>query len=196
MLILVGALGIGGFPFVVLLPIFADRIFQRGASGLGWLMTAIGCGALLGALFLAGRKGLKGISRVISLCSIGFSISLMLFGLSPHFQLSLLFLCCVGFFMMITVASINTAIQSMIPDSLRGRVMSLFTTMLIGTAPVGSLIAGAVAKYVEAPWTIFMLALVCLTAGFWFYRSVPEIIVEARRLVAEQAVAHDLPVTS
>src|SRR5262249_54342421 len=134
MLQLLGALGTGGFPFVVLLPIFADRIFQRGASGLGWLMTAMGCGALLGPFFLAGRKGLRGLSRLIALSSIGFSASLMIFSLSKNFWLSFALLCCAGFFMMVTVASTNTAIQSMIPDALRGRVMSLFTTMLIGTA--------------------------------------------------------------
>ena len=183
MLLLLGALGMAGFPFAVLLPVFADRIFHRGASGLGWLMAAVGIGALMGALFLAGRKGLHGISRVMSICAAGFSLSLILFAFCPNFWLSFCLLCLVGLFMMITVASVNTVIQSLIPDALRGRVMSLFTTMLIGTAPVGSLAAGGLAKYAGVQYTTLLMGAICLFAAAWFYRRVPFIVVEARRLL-------------
>lgn len=178
----VGMLGLAGFPLIVLLPIFADQIFHRGASGLGILTTAIGVGALCGALFLAGRRGLKGIGKIISISAFGFSCSLILFGLSPYFWLSFALLCATGVFMMSSTASINTAIQSMIPDVLRGRVMSLFTTMLIGTAPIGALIAGTLAKYIGAPMTVVCMAFTCLLVAFWFYRSLPNITTEARRL--------------
>lgn len=177
-----GLLGVGGFPFIVLLPLFADQIFRRGASGLGILTTATGIGALCGALFLAGRRGLRGIGKIIAISAFGFAISLILFGLSFSFWLSFAMLCLTGIFMMTSVASINTAIQSMIPDVLRGRVMSLFTTMLIGTAPIGSLLAGAIAKYAGAQITVVCMAFVCLLAAFWFYRSLPNITTEARRL--------------
>ena len=179
---LVGLLGVAGFSFVVLLPIFADRIFSRGAPGLAWLMTALGCGALIGALFLAGRKGLKGISRVIAISSFGFSISMMSVGISNNFWLTLILLLTTGAFMMTSVASINTAIQSIIPDELRGRVMSFFTTMLIGTAPIGSLIAGTAAKYFGVRVTVFAFSWICVAAAIWFYRSLPAIVPEARRL--------------
>jgi MFS family permease len=178
----VGMLGLAGFPLIVLLPIFADQIFRRGASGLGILTTAIGIGALCGAVFLAGRRGLKGIGKIISISAFGFSCSLILFGLSPYFWLSFALLCATGAFMMSSTASINTAIQSMIPDALRGRVMSLFTTMLIGTAPIGALIAGTLAKYIGAPITVVCMASTCLLVAFWFYRSLPHITTEARRL--------------
>ncbi len=177
-----GLLGVGGFPFIVLLPLFADQIFRRGASGLGILTTATGIGALCGALFLAGRKGLHGIGKIIAISAFGFSISLILFGLSPFFWLSFALLCLTGIFMITAVASINTAIQSMIPDVLRGRVMSLFTTMLIGTVPIGSLLAGTIAKYAGAQITVVCMAFVCLLAAFWFYHSLPNITTEARRL--------------
>jgi MFS family permease len=194
---LVGALGAGGFPFVVLLPIFADRIFGRGATGLGWLTAATGTGALVGALFLAGRKGLEGIGKIISISAFGFSVLLILFGLTEFFWISFLILCGVGFCMMTVVASVNTSIQSIIPDSLRGRVMSLFTTMLIGTAPIGSLIAGAVAKYIGVQYTVVILGLVCLAAAIWFYRSLPDIKTEARRLyLLQNPVLVDQPVAN
>lgn len=182
MLQLVGVLGIAGFSFSVLLPIFADRIFARGAAGLGWLMTAVGCGALCGALFLAGRKGISGLGRLIQFSAYGFSGSLILFSLSTNFWLSFILLIAVGIFMMTTIASINTTIQSIIPDELRGRVMSLFTTMLIGTAPIGSLICGSAARLFGAQITVFGSAVICLTASIWFQRSMPRIASEARRL--------------
>jgi MFS family permease len=177
-----GFFGVAGFPAIVLLPLFADGIFLRGASGLGILSTAIGIGALLGALFLAGRKGIKGIGRIISISTVGFSTALLFFGISSWFWMSFILLCFLGTFMMTSVASINTAIQSMIPDYLRGRVMSLFTTMLIGTAPIGSLAAGTIAKYFGPRITVVTMALACFSAAFWFYRSLPGIVSEARRL--------------
>jgi MFS family permease len=187
LLLLVGCFGIAGFPFVILLPIFADTIFHRGASGLGWLTAATGIGALMGAVFLAGRGGIKGISKVISFSAFGFSAALGAFGLSTHFWLAFISLCVAGIFMMTTVASINTAIQSMIPDALRGRIMSLFTTMLIGTAPIGSLIAGAVARQFGAQATVIGMAIICLCAAFWFYRARPAIVAEARRIYQSAA---------
>jgi MFS family permease len=194
---LVGALGAGGFPSIVLLPIFADGIFHRGAAGLGWLTAATGAGALFGALFLAGRKGLHGIGKIISFSAFGFSLLLILIGFSKFFWITFLLLCGLGFCMMTVVASINTSIQSMIPDSLRGRVMSLFTTMLIGTAPLGSLIAGAIAKYIGVRYTVMILGMVCLSVAVWFYRSLPEIKTEARRLyLLQNPVLVDQPISN
>jgi len=187
MLLLLGGFGIAGFSFSVLLPVFADQVFQRGAPGLGWLMTAVGMGALAGALFLAGRKGITGISKVILTGAFGYSISLILFSLTTHFWIAFILLCFVGFFMMTFVASSNTAIQSIIPDSFRGRVMSFFTTMLIGTAPIGSLVIGWLAKLVGPQTAVFVSALVCVAAAFWFSRRLPAIRVEARRLYELQA---------
>jgi len=182
LLTLLGSLGFAGYPFVVLLPIFADRIFNRGASGLGLLMTATGAGALAGALYLASRASIRGISRLISVCAFGFSICLLLFGASAHFWTSLAVLFCLGIFMMITTASTNTAIQSIIPDALRGRVMSFFTTMLIGTAPVGSLAAGALARYAGVRPTVLAMSFLCIAAALWFHRSLPIIRAETRQL--------------
>jgi MFS family permease len=178
----VGFFGIAGFPFIVLLPIFADRIFLRGAAGLGILSAGVGIGALVGAVFLSGRKGIRGIGRIISVSTFGFSSALILFGFSTSFWLSFVLLALTGTFMMTSVASINTAIQSIIPDFLRGRVMSLFTTMLIGTAPLGSLFAGTIAKYFGARTTVITMSIACFAAAFWFYRSLPGIVREARRL--------------
>jgi MFS family permease len=175
MLLLLGCFGIAGFPFSVLLPVFADQIFQRGASGLGWLMTAVGLGALSGALFLVSRRGMTGITTRIVRGAFGFSVLLMLFSLATYFWLAFALLCMAGFCMMVMVASTNTAIQSSISDSFRGRVMSFFTTMLIGTAPIGSLIAGWVAKGIGPQTTVFLFATICLASSYWFHKHRPHI---------------------
>ena len=185
LLLLMGSFGITGFSFAVLLPAFADQIFLRGATGLGWLMTALGLGALCGALFLAGRKGITGISTLISTGAFGFAASLMLFSFLTIFWLAFAVLALAGFFMMMMVASTNTAIQWLIADSFRGRVMSFFTTMLIGTAPIGSLTAGYAAKFLGPQTMVFVSGLICLTAAYWFYRSLPELRSEGRKLLLQ-----------
>jgi MFS family permease len=183
---LIAGLSILGFPFTVLLPVFADRVFERGADGYGLLMTAAGIGALGGALFLAVRKGVRGIGRIISKSALGFSLALVFFSYSPYFWLAFALLIAVGFFMMLTIASVNTTIQSIVPDELRGRVMSFFTTSLIGLAPIGGFVAGGVAKYWGVQNTILTSSLLCLAGAYWFYRSLPSIRSETRRLLLLQ----------
>jgi len=186
MLQLLGAFGIAGFSFSVLMPAFADRIFGRGAAGLGWLMASVGFGAFCGAIFLAGRKGLKGISKMISTGAFGFSICLITFSFITQFWLALFVLCLAGFFMMTMVASTNTAIQSIISDAFRGRVMSFFTMTIIGMAPIGSFVSGYIANWLGPQRTVFGMALFCLSAAYWFYRTLPSIIPDTRKMYASQ----------
>jgi MFS family permease len=169
MLQLLGAFGIFGFSFYVLMPVFADQIFRRGAAGLGWLMGGIGLGALGGALLLAGRKGIAGINKLIVMGAFGFSICLTIFSFLTNFWVAFSFLTLTGFFMMTMVASTNTAIQTMISDAYRGRVMSFFTMTIIGLAPIGSLICGYVAKWIGPQLTVFGSGLFCIGAAYWFY---------------------------
>ena len=133
-MILLGLVSVTGMPYVVLMPIFADKILHKGgqefasligshdlgAVRLGILMGAAGVGALLGALTLAVRSGVKGLGRWISVCCAGFGVSLMLFSFSKSFWLSVLLLLPVGYFIMLQMASSNTLIQVMVPDALRG----------------------------------------------------------------------------
>ena len=186
MLQLLGAFGIFGYSFSVLMPVFADQIFGRGAAGLGWLMAATGLGALCGAVMLAGRKGIKGISKLIMFGSFGFSVCLIVFSFLTHFWVAFGFLILTGFFMMTMVASTNTAIQSIISDEYRGRVMSFFTMTIIGLAPIGSLICGYVAKWLGPQITVFGSGVFCLGAAYWFYRTLPSIKSEARQLLTTQ----------
>ena len=146
LLMLLGVVSFTGMPYAVLMPIFADRILHGGARALGWLMGSTGIGALAGALMLASRRDLKGLGRWVAFAALGFGAGLVAFSLSRIFWLSAAILALCGFAMMIQMGSSNTLIQSMSPDRLRGRVMSVYSMMFMGMAPFGALLAGAVAE--------------------------------------------------
>ena len=189
LLTLLGVVSLTGMPFAVLMPIFADRILHGGATALGWLMGASGVGALAGALLLASRKSLKGLGLWVAVSAVGFGLGLSLFALSRTFWLSAALLVPVGFAMMIEMGSSNTLIQSMVPDRLRGRVMSVYSMMFMGMAPVGSLLAGAAANRIGAPWTVAAGGLICMAAAGVFSIWLPRIRVGARRLIVAQQMA-------
>ena len=192
-LLLLGLVSFVGMPYAVLMPVFADKILHGGARGLGILMCSTGVGALLGAASLAARVGLRGLGRLIGICSAGFGVSLVLFSFSKIFWLSMLLLVPVGFFMMVQMASSNTLIQSMVPDHLRGRVLSVYMMMFMGMAPFGALFAGAVAHRIGAPWTVASGGLACIVGGAFFWMNLPAFRREARELVMAQGMMAGTP---
>jgi len=188
LLILIAVVSFMALPYNVLMPIFAGSILGRGAAGLGWLMGMVGLGAMGGAIAIAMRRELRGLGNVAGYCAMGLGLFLMLFSFSRWYWLSLLLLIPAGFTMMMHFTSINTLIQAMVPDQLRGRVMSLYSMMFLGMAPLGSLLAGYVAKYIGAPPTVAIGGLASLTAGFFFIRRWPAMRASARELVAAQGM--------
>ncbi len=193
LLLLLGLVSLVGMPYSVLMPIFADRILHGGARGLGILMGATGVGALAGALTLALKNGLKGISRIISYCALGFGTSLILFSFSRFFWLSALLLLPVGFCMMVQMASSNTLLQSMSPDRLRGRVLAVYSMMFMGMAPFGALFAGALAERMGAPLTVAIGGVACIAGGIFFARHLPEFRQAARKMVLAQQMVGGEP---
>ncbi len=193
LLILLGVVSLVGMPYTVLMPVFADRILHGGARGLGILMGATGVGALLGALTLALRSGVKGLGRLIAFCCAGFGVSLFFFAFSRVFWLSMLLLLPVGYFMMLQMACSNTLIQTMVPDSLRGRVMALYSMMFMGMAPFGAFFGGALADKLGAPVTVATGAVASIMGAGWFWTQLPNFRIEARKLIIAQAVAGGEP---
>lgn len=189
LLSLLGVVSLTGMPYAVLMPIFADRILHGGAAALGWLMGASGIGALAGALLLASRKDLKGLGLWVAVSAVGFGAGLVAFAFSRIFWLSAVILVPVGFAMMIEMGSSNTLIQSMVPDRLRGRVMSVYSMMFMGMAPIGSLLAGAAADGLGAPWTVAAGGFICMAAAGVFSIWLPRIRGHARRLIVAQQMA-------
>jgi MFS family permease len=193
LLLLLGLVSLVAMPYTVLMPVFADRILHGGARALGTLMGATGVGALLGALTLASRSGVRGLGRWVAISCAGFGISLILFAYSRVFWLSEVLLLPVGFCMMLEMSSSNTLIQAMVPDHLRGRVMAVYSMMLMGMAPLGALLAGAVADRMGAPFAVATGGVACLIGAAWFGRTLPRIRVEARRLIVAQATGGSDP---
>ncbi|MCX5789019.1 MAG: MFS transporter [Elusimicrobia bacterium] len=182
-LLLLGMASLVGMPYMVLMPIFADRILHGGARGLGLLMSSTGVGALLGALSLALRSGTRGLMRVVAAHSAAFGVSLILFSASRHFWLSAALLLPVGFTLMVQMAASNTLIQSMVPDHLRGRVMAVYSMMFMGMAPFGSLYAGAFAHWAGAPSTVALGGVVCIAGASMFAARLTTLHPEVRRLI-------------
>jgi len=189
LLLLLGLVSLVGMPYAVLMPIFADRILHRGANGLGILMGATGVGALFGALSLAFKRGLKGLGNWVLLSSAGFGATLILFGISKTFWLSVALLLPVGYCMMVQMASSNTLIQSMVADRLRGRVMSVYSMMFMGMAPIGALGAGVAAQHLGAPLTLAIGGMACIMGSVAFGMRLPVMRMEARRLILAQGLA-------
>ena len=193
-LMLLGVVSLTGMPYTVLMPIFADRILHGGPRALGWLMGCAGVGAVAGALRLASRTELKGLNRWLPVASFAFGATLIGFAWSRVFWLSACILVLVGFSMMIEMASSNTLIQSMVPDELRGRVMSVYSMVFMGMAPFGALLAGVVADRIGAPWTVTGSGLICMTAALVYWTQLSRIRGPARQLIAAQRVAAADPV--
>ena len=188
-LLLLGVISLVAMPYAVLMPIFADHILHGGARGLGILMGATGLGALLAALTLAARSGLKGLGRFPAWAACGFGLSLIAFGLSRNFWLSVALLVPVGYGMMLETTSSNTLIQAMVPDELRGRVLAVYTMMFMGMAPLGSLLAGLLADRIGAPKTLSLGGIAAILAGALFLTRLSEFRAGARSLVMAQGLA-------
>jgi len=194
LLLLIGLVSLVGMPYTVLMPIFADQILHGGARGLGILMGATGVGALLGALTLASKTGVTGLGRWVAVSCASFGVTLILFSYSHHFWLSVAFLLPAGFSMMLQMGCSNTLIQTMVPDRLRGRVMAVYSMMFMGMAPFGALLGGAIAHRVGAPATIAIGGVASIIGAIWFGRQLPELRIEARRLIVAQGMAGGEPV--
>ncbi|HVW83487.1 MAG TPA: MFS transporter [Bryobacteraceae bacterium] len=183
LLVMLAILSFAGLPFTVLMPVFADGILHGGPRAFGMLMGFVGLGAMCGALLLASRSDVSGLSRWLAAASVVFSIMLAGFAFSRSVRLSCALLLVAGFSMMIQVGATNTLIQSMVPDHYRGRVMSAYSMMLIGMSPVGAMAAGFEAEHIGAPLTIGIGAAVCLISAILFATRLPAFRRSARELL-------------
>ena len=170
-LTLLAVMSLLAMPYVVLLPVFATEILHGGPDTLGFLVSATGLGALAGALFLASRSSVRGLSQVIIASLAIFGLGLLGFALSRSLPLSLALLLLAGFGMMTTTAAINTILQTIVEPAMRGRVMSFYMMAFMGMTPFGSLVAGALASRVGATATVLVGGVAALGAAAWFARE-------------------------
>ncbi|MGB8658238.1 MAG: MFS transporter [Candidatus Zixiibacteriota bacterium] len=170
LIVMVSTMSIFGFSYAVLMPVFARDILGGGARGLGFLMSAVGIGAIAAGLGLASRKAEEKL-RYMQAGIFVFFISLFLFSLSKNLYFSLLFLVGTGWGMITLVATCNTLLQEIIPDHLRGRVLAFYTMMFMGTMPIGSLLAGTFGQAIGVIWTVRIGGLLCAGISFVFLKK-------------------------
>ena len=187
-LLLLSLVSVMGMPYTVLMPAISTNVLHGGPHTLGFLMTASGAGALAGALYLASRRSVVGLGRAMAVASSTFGAGLVAFSLSRSLWLSLMLLPVVGAGMMITMAAANTVIQTVVREELRGRVMAFYTMAFLGTAPIGSLIAGVAADRIGPQRTILLGGLSCIMAGVWFALSLPRLRELVRPIYVERGI--------
>lgn len=175
LLILLSISSLMGMSYSVLMPVFAKEVLHGGSHTYGFLMGAAGFGALLGALFLASRKSVLKLGRIVPASAILFGSALLGLSFSRLFPVSLVLMIFIGLGMMMQAAASNTILQTITDDDKRGRVMGFYSMSIMGTAPFGSLIAGGLAKLIGTPWTIFGGGFVTIIGALFFLRKLPEL---------------------
>jgi MFS family permease len=193
-LLLFAVVSLMGMPFVVLMPIFAAQVLHGGPHTLGFLMGAMGVGALISALALAARKSVRGLVRMIPLAASVFGLGLIGFGLSRVFWLSMIMVLIAGMGMMQGMAGSNTVIQTIVSEDKRGRVMSYYTMAFVGMAPFGSLLAGSMAHAIGAPWTVIINGSAVLLGAGWFWMRLPAVRRVLRPIYQEMGIVPREPV--
>jgi MFS family permease len=187
-LLLFAVISFMGIPFVVLMPIFAAKVLHGGPHTLGFLMGAMGVGALVSALSLAARKSVRGLVRMIPIAAAVFGLGLIGFGLSRWFWLSMVMVLVAGMGMMQIMAGSNTIIQTIVSEDKRGRVMSYYTMAFMGMAPFGSLLAGTMASRFGAPSTVIFSGSAVLLGAAWFATRLPALRRQIRPIYLEMGI--------
>ncbi len=179
-LMLFALLSLMGWPFMVLMPIFAAQVLHGGPHTLGFLMGAVGVGSLVSALSLVIRRSVRGLTKMIPIAAAVFGIGLICFGLSRVLWLSLLMMFVTGFGMMQGMVASNTILQTLVDEKMRGRVMSYYTMAFVGMAPFGSLLAGALAHAIGAQRTVIVSGVACILGSLWFWSRLKAVRKEMR----------------
>jgi MFS family permease len=176
LIVLTATLSVFGFPFLVMMPVFARDVLHVNAAGYGALTASVGVGAMLGALAIAlnstriARRG-----RLMTLGGTLFGLGVLAFSLSRSFVLSLVLLGLSGCAMIVNNALTNTLLQTIVPDELRGRVMGFYSFVFVGLSPLGAFQAGLFAEHLGAPAAIGVGAALCAVAVGVAAWRVPEL---------------------
>jgi len=183
-LLMLSLISLVGMSYTTLMPIFAKDILRGGPDTLGFLMASTGVGALIGAAYLASRKGTIGLGRQIPLAIVVLGVSVIAFSLSRNLWLSLVLVLFAGLGRIVQTASSNTVLQTIVDEDKRGRVMSFYAMSFMGMAPFGNLIAGSLASTIGAPNTVLLCGLACLVGALLFARRLPSLRAAVRPIYA------------
>ena len=193
LILLTAVVSLVGVPYTVLMPIFAADILHGDANTLGFLMAASGVGALVGTLYLAAKKSVWGLGRIVGIAAGIFGAGLILFSLSRFLALSLVWMALTGFGMIVQIAASNTILQTIADDDKRGRIMSIFTMSFIGIAPFGSLLAGGAATGIGSPNTLMIGGAICIVAAIFFFIKFRSLRDTLRSAYAQKSIFYNHP---
>ena len=174
-LLLLAASSVLGGAYGTLLPLVAGTTLNGGPHTLGILMGAAGCGALTGALYLASRSSVVGLTTIIKRCALGLGAGLVALELATSVWIAVPILFVIGMAMMMQLAATNTLVQTLVDDKMLGRVISLYAVAFFGGAPVGALLEGMLASQVGAIHTFAIAGALCLISALMFARSLPQL---------------------
>jgi predicted MFS family arabinose efflux permease len=169
-LVLLVAIGsLLAIPYLTFVPYFARDVLGSDESGLGILMACSGAGAFLGAINIAYLTLIRRRGFFVVRASAGLFISIIAFTFSRNFYLSGFFLALAGYCMIISVATINSSLQHLAENQMRGRVMSIYSTAFLGLPPIGCLIAGSLARVISVPHVIAGMSILALLGSLGVY---------------------------
>jgi Arabinose efflux permease len=191
LLLLLGLVSFAGMPYTVIMPIFAEVILKGNSYTLGFLMASTGIGALIGGMYLATRKTVLGLGKILAAAAAIFGTGLILFGISKNLWLSLAMMLFTGFGMIINIAAVNTILQTITEDDKRGRVMSFYSMAFIGMTPFGNLLAGGLAESIGAPYTIMICGAICVLGAIVFSIKLPSIRLATRPVYIKKGIINE-----
>ncbi len=167
-LILLAFVSIVGMPYAAIMPVFARDVLHGDSQTLGFLMGMTGVGAITAAIFLASRRRVIGLERMLAAASVLLGSGLILLSLMRDFKLALPFMFVIGVGMISQIAVSNTLVQTLVDEDHRGRVISLYVACFVGMLPFGNLLTGSLASAVGAPMTLLISGILCLVASLVF----------------------------
>jgi MFS family permease len=188
LILLLGIVSIMTMPYQVLMPVFAKEILHGGSNTFGLLMGAAGLGALAGGIYLASRESILKLGRIVPLAAALAGIGLIAFSLSRYFLISMVMMIIAGLGMMLHTAASNTILQTIVDEDKRGRMLSIYTMAIMGTSPIGSLLAGGLARVIGTPETIMAGGIACMLGAFFFYKKLPELKILVRPIYIKLGV--------
>jgi MFS family permease len=187
-ILLLALVSLMGMPYTVLMPVFAKTILHGGSHTFGFLMGASGVGALIGAIYMASRRSVLGLEKIVPLFAAIFGFGLIVFSFSHLFLISLALMVIVGLGMLMQMTSSNTILQTIVDDDKRGRVMSFYTMAFMGTAPFGSLLAGVLANKIGVPNTLLIGGASCILGAMVFARKLPKLKMMIRPIYIKMGI--------
>ncbi|QEL19890.1 MFS transporter [Limnoglobus roseus] len=193
-LLLIALASFMGGPYTLFMPVFASDVLGGGPSTLGLLTTASGAGAVVGALYLASRTSVLGLGRVIVVATGLFGAGLVGFAHSQVVWLSAVMLALIGFGMMVQLAACNTILQTIVVESMRGRVMSFYGMAFLGMSPFGSLFVGVLAGPVGVVTTVTAGGLACLAGAAVFAYQLPRLRTSIRPIYVGMGIIPEIAV--